>query len=198
MGVHPWDNSIGEGGANLGTKIDSCTPYPWFLPNSFLPWSVWLSGGYLGTICLWWSTWWPVPMRMCVRMYVCASGGLQAVMVGLVLLYSLFLIMFVWWPGLCYATRSGLKLPKLFCPRINIMLTRDEFALCLALLLLHRNKAGQSQAEPQKQEKNPGKGEKGGISFLFLCKQREEIMKGCIISFVAKIRRNKSQSKKSL
>ena len=36
-----------------------------------------------------------VPMRMCVR----ASGGLQAVMRGLVLLYSLFLLMFVcaWW-----------------------------------------------------------------------------------------------------
>jgi len=101
-------------------------------------------------------------------------------------------------PGLCYATKTGLKYSYKICPRINIMLTRDEFALCLALLLLHRNKAGQSQAEPQKQEKNPGKGEKGGISFLFLCKQREEIMKGCIISFVAKIRRNKSQSKKSL
>ena len=71
-------------------------------------------------------------------------------------------------PGLCYATRSGLKLPKLFCPIINIMLIRLAFALCLALPPPHRDKAGQGQEEPRKQEKTPEK-EKKGDFLTFFC-----------------------------
>ena len=75
---------------------------------------------------------WPVRMRMPMRMYVRAPGGYQGAMLGLGLLYSIFLIMFVlwlWlWLWLCYATRSGLKYTYKFCLRINIMLTKLLFA----------------------------------------------------------------------
>ena len=97
MGVHPWDNCGVGGGANSWVKADSCTRPPWFLPVCFLHWFVYLSGSYPGYYVPLMVTWWRMPMRMPMRMYVCASGGYRGAMLGLCLSCSPFLLMFVWW-----------------------------------------------------------------------------------------------------